>query len=50
VPGSLFGDGKDASENAGSAGEQRTIACPLCGEPQKNLPTHIRSCGGDSGA
>lgn len=27
-------------------GEARTMDCPFCGEPMKNLPAHMRGCDG----
>lgn len=47
MPGSLFGDEKDAAENAAKAGSQSKIPCPKCGVRKGNLPEHIPGCDGD---
>jgi len=53
VPGSLFGDEKDAAEAGGNSNESRQTqrACPQCGRVFGNLPNHLRNCdGGESDA
>jgi len=51
MPGSLFGDEKDAAESGGNSGRQASRRFPECGRTFRNLPVHLRACdGGESDA
>lgn len=37
----------EAARRGANSGGQEKRECPKCGEPQGNLPVHMRSCTGD---